>query len=493
MDINIPNENDKPLYISYSYLRETFLKNYKLNLFIIFITIAYSFYEIYYRNILYKYSFDLEKSIQENISNSISIVSYLTKIGGKEFIRLIISIMFLFFPIVKAMFFIVGIYLNIEINFIMKLWYADLRPFMEENSLYQGKCETSYGNPSGHSTLVTYIFLLLFVYIKDINFIKENILIKYFILGTFIKLIFSVISSRVILGVHSINQVIYGSLLGFDMFFIFAYMFKLDKMPVSYYKKFFKKRSYIITILFFIIIIIAIIFINQFIISKNINIDFVQYNTIINALCKKDVPEYKRFNYDVIFGSLLIFSILGGYLGQIFFWYLIDKLYKNKDININKKDVFDFSESIKKNNGIEFKDLGIDDEENSSIGVNNKENEDSNTENDNVKNYEEENLLIDELINNWPENRKLFSSITNILATLLIVVLCHAGSIFIPSEPDMNDIILSQIMISFKNFSSSFLFNSAGLYLIITITCGPYETLLEKLNKSQNKKIKIFK
>ena len=205
MDINIPNENDKPLYISYSYLRETFLKNYKLNLFIIFITIAYSFYEIYYRNILYKYSFDLEKSIQENISNSISIVSYLTKIGGKEFIRLIISIMFLFFPIVKAMFFIVGIYLNIEINFIMKLWYADLRPFMEENSLYQGKCETSYGNPSGHSTLVTYIFLLLFVYIKDINFIKENILIKYFIFGTFIKLIFSVISSRVILGVHSIN------------------------------------------------------------------------------------------------------------------------------------------------------------------------------------------------------------------------------------------------------------------------------------------------
>ena len=250
---------------------------------------------------------------------------------------------------------------------------------------------------------------------------------------------------------------------------------------------------HLITILFFIIIIIAIIFINQFIISKNINIDFVQYNTIINALCKKDVPEYKRFNYDVIFGSLLIFSILGGYLGQIFFWYLIDKLYKNKDININKKDVFDFSESIKKNNGIEFKDLGIDDEENSSIGVNNKENEDSNTENDNVKNYEEENLLIDELINNWPENRKLFSSITNILATLLIVVLCHAGSIFIPSEPDMNDIILSQIMISFKNFSSSFLFNSAGLYLIITITCGPYETLLEKLNKSKNKKIKIFK
>ena len=76
---------------------------------------------------------------------------------------------------------------------------------MEENSLYQGKCETSYGNPSGHSTLVIYIFLLLFVYLKDINFIKENILIKYFILGTFIKLIFSVISSRVILGVHSIN------------------------------------------------------------------------------------------------------------------------------------------------------------------------------------------------------------------------------------------------------------------------------------------------
>ena len=97
---------------------------------------------------------------------------------------------------------------------IIKLLYNDARPFWLNTILFQGKCETSYGNPSGHSLIAFYFYLSFAYYLCKNNFMKYNKSIK---IGIYITaFILSVLTafSRLVLGVHSLDQVIYGSLFG---------------------------------------------------------------------------------------------------------------------------------------------------------------------------------------------------------------------------------------------------------------------------------------
>ena len=436
---------------------------------------------------MFQFSLNFEKELQEKSPQIIIIIfKIITKVGGEYLIAVPILLVFIFFSFIKSSVFIAGFMICLQFHSMMKIWYGAIRPFWQNTNLYKGICDGGFGNPSGHSMVNTYLYLSLFVYIKEINILQGKYIFQGFILIFFIVWIFSIIFSRIILGMHSLNQVIYGTSLGLIFFLFFIQVFKLHKMPISYYKKFFKKTSYISYIFLIILLLSILSIINKFAFNNNINLE--KYNDILNKLCGSDYPNYRRFNNDGLFGSLIIFSILGMYLGQILFWYLIDNKYKRSNNNYKNIDgSINNKNNIKNENNSSLNDIEFDDisnneyDEDTSINVKNKDN-------DNEKNMEGlnnnyENRIIDELINDWADYRAyLFYPIKNIFIIILVIfVSLSPGLLLIIVTKNINLAFLFIFKFGIPFFSILFLLYSFGFFYIIKLSCGKKELLLKNL------------
>ena len=98
---------------------------------------------------------------------------------------------------------------------IIKVSVAQPRPFWIQGSGIQMKswtCYTEYGCPSGHS----WMGLVLLEYLLRLLARSQPLVKKHIFLGYFIVLIVQVLLmfSRVILGMHSFNEVLLGATLG---------------------------------------------------------------------------------------------------------------------------------------------------------------------------------------------------------------------------------------------------------------------------------------
>jgi hypothetical protein len=248
-------------------------------------------------------------------------------------------------------------------------------------------------------------------------------------------------------------------------------------MPVTYYKKLFKEKIYII------IIFSLILFLSIFSIISNFAFDnksiIKKYEKVLNEKCK-NLPEYRKFNLDGLYGSFIIFCLLGMYSGQIVFWYLIDNKYKNKKKRkkIKRRNLDHHNSSV--NEDI----IGDDSMEEEENDTDNSENDDDDDDDDN-----ENNRRIDELINNWNKNRVLlFSTCGTVIKILFVVILCFTPPllllIIIPNNINMVVVFILKFGIPF--FSLTFLLYGFGFYHIINISCGPKKILLKQINKEDN-------
>ena len=127
----------------------------------------------------------------------------------------------------------IGVIFMVYLHDVIKLFYGDPRPFWINNILFQGECETSYGNPSGHSLNSFYFFLSFCYYINKMKNIKNNNKMKIIIYLIAIFISGLIAFSRLVLGVNSVDQVIYGCALGIWLFLVFAFVFKIYDMPIS--------------------------------------------------------------------------------------------------------------------------------------------------------------------------------------------------------------------------------------------------------------------
>jgi membrane-associated phospholipid phosphatase len=107
--------------------------------------------------------------------------------------------------------------LSVFIQNIMKMLYREPRPFWEDPSVFTGECALEYGNPSGHSMMAA-VISVSFAFELSEALGKQRLL--YLQVGMFVFLslatgyIFLIGWSRVISGVHSWNQVLYGWIIG---------------------------------------------------------------------------------------------------------------------------------------------------------------------------------------------------------------------------------------------------------------------------------------
>ena len=337
----------------------------------------------------------------------------------------------------------------------MKIWYGSSRPFWENTKLYKGIADGGFGNPSGHTITTIYLHLTLFFYLRE-TFLNKKYKYQIIILLFFIIFIILVILSRIILGIHSLNQVLYASGLGLFSSLLITHILKLHQMPMLFYKKLFKDKVFIFCISGILSLLILLSILSCLFFNSNFNED--HYDQIIKGLT--DLPKYRKFNLDGLFGSFAAVAILGMYLGQVIFWYFIDNSYKTNKENKSGTKI-DFIINDNDNDNTELK--GIE------------------------KEYFEEddnNGLIDNLINNWNKNRSFkLCSLFRFIKFIFIVIICCSPLIFFLIIPkDINTVLIFIFKFGIPFFFTLFFTYSFGFFYLIKIFCGEKEDLLKRVN-----------
>ena len=332
INLNIKEQDKEFQLIEINYLSQMFFENLAINIIILLTFIILIILEYIYRRDLFNYSLTYEQNLQNFFTkNGILFFKLISLIGGYVLIGLGLFFVFCYYSLCKSIILFFGLIFVVYFHDILKLLYGDPRPFWVNTILFQDKCESSYGNPSGHSLMSFYFYTSLSYYICMLDTIKKNYTYNIAVYSIGIIIASLTAFSRLVLGVHSIDQVLYGSLLGLWLFVIFAYVFKMYDMPLSYYLRFYKDQKYSnIFIIFLILLLIIAVILHNLI---DIESDFKKYNLVMEKRCP-NLEKYKFYSNSCLAESLVILFLFGIYLGQYLFWFLVNRNNNlNNDIN----------------------------------------------------------------------------------------------------------------------------------------------------------------
>ena len=407
-----------------NYIISTFNKNKIKNIFILSLLPIIIISELYYRNKLYVFSIELGIKYQKYYSDVfLYFMKFITKFCCDYCCFIFLIIIFKIFSLIQTFIYLIGLILCIYIQSIMKIVYGNSRPFIDNHNLFKGLCDGGFGNPSGHSLVSAFIYLNFYHYLIKLKYISENKLLKIFYGFLFSILSILVFISRYILGLHSLNQIIFGAFIGIWIFLFIFILFKFDNISIISYRSIYQNKKYIIFISSFLLLCLFIPFWFSNIFNKNLN--YINLNEKLNYNCA-NVKVYKRFNNEGIFGCLIALSLFGFYFGQLIFWILFDKYYK-KSLNKNTNDYY----------------------------------------------------LIDELLNKWNKNKCLiFDKKENIYIFIKSLFICFSPIIlfFLINSNSVHIILIFKFGLPLA-LISFFLF-SFGLYYFVLIYLGNKEKIL---------------
>lgn len=293
--------------------------------------------ELFYRQPLFDESIDFELKWRQN-AWGFTKTSYniITNLGGEYGLILYLIIIYFFFPLTKSFCFMIGVIACTYLDNIMKLWYHDPRPFWEESKLHSN-CDGGFGNPSGHSFISTFTYLGVYKLLSQTKIVSKNIWVEMTLFVFCVLMIIGIVLSRVILGMHSLDQVFYGCSLGLAVYFLLFHILYMQNMKVETFTKLFTsvQNLIIITAIFFISLLSLLL--------SYLLIDFTavtdKYKESLSTSCPQyfDNKQYRRFQNDGFFGGLTLFCLMGAYYGQYFLWYKMHSQYgENRDELINK-------------------------------------------------------------------------------------------------------------------------------------------------------------
>lgn len=135
-------------------------------------------------------------------------------------------------------------------NTYLKMIYHNPRPYYSSDDIAAMTCSPGYGNPSGHCLLTIGVYGTLWIYLftskydsNSSTFPKywQREVAKWFSLLLIIVTIGCTFVARMHLGAHSLNQTIYGSLLGIWVVFTFGIV--LAPCIDSHFENFVKQGS----------------------------------------------------------------------------------------------------------------------------------------------------------------------------------------------------------------------------------------------------------
>lgn len=297
--------------------------------------------EILYRNKLYEISVDyIEKIKQEGFFHyfyyfwSVIFLLAMMIIG--------ITITLVFYPI---NIFFSYLSLQIILVFIMcllKSLYSNPRPMWDiylENQKNRTdiflptptECDGGFGNPSGHALSSTYILSLWDLFINSHYFRKiegkKKLFVKYFTLILSLTCIIFIIYSRINRQIHSFNQIIFGTILGFAVIFTFCYILDINKKDTNIFMEALNSYKFILIPIFIILFATSVIL---GLLRHNNNEE--KYLFILENYCH--YTKEQLFGKNTTLFSSIILLFIGSYAGLLFL------RYKIKKKNLNNEKVF---------------------------------------------------------------------------------------------------------------------------------------------------------
>lgn len=127
-------------------------------------------------------------------------------------------------------------FIIVGIGQFMKLVYHHPRPFWVNSKITGVTCEKGFGHPSGHSSAPLFVLYAVYVdYILEMESVKNNQILQIVIGVSFIVLDLGIIYGRLYLGVHGIDQVTYGAILGIYYCVFYEFFSRQHMMMVLTY------------------------------------------------------------------------------------------------------------------------------------------------------------------------------------------------------------------------------------------------------------------
>jgi membrane-associated phospholipid phosphatase len=193
---------------------------------------------------LFDMSIPIINSLQEH-ETLVNIMSHITMLGAKKFKCLMLAVTFSLCNHYHSFLYALIAYTAMAFCGILKINFQQPRPFWLSDDVKTPFCPFAYGYPSNHVISTIPAFLIFY----EIIFYRFEIDKKvrgrvYWWIGFSFVLTLSVVVgfSRMVLGVHSLDQVVFGEMMGFALYYLFLYILDLDlRNPVPYFRIMFSK------------------------------------------------------------------------------------------------------------------------------------------------------------------------------------------------------------------------------------------------------------
>jgi membrane-associated phospholipid phosphatase len=137
-------------------------------------------------------------------------VEFVSSLGGGIEMVVLVMVTFLMGTRPKYFYYLAAFSLDKCLIGLMKQVYHNPRPYMVQSDIHAYHCSKEFGNPSGHSSSACLISTLLFLDLGQ--HFPLPLRIPALLLALFWAI--GIPFSRYLLGVHSLDQVVYGFSLG---------------------------------------------------------------------------------------------------------------------------------------------------------------------------------------------------------------------------------------------------------------------------------------
>lgn len=275
--------------------------------------------EQFYSNPLFKVSIPYIEAVQgkepgENfLLYAAEIVSYL----GNAIYVPIIFVVYNFANIYKSYVLLMTLLLSTAMISILKMIYIQQRPYWVSDKIVPFGCEGGWGNPSGHSLSCTAFYLTLWEIIFECSKLRNKKVLKYTSLGCTIILILMILFSRNFVGAHSLNQILYGGLLGFGLYFFLFHVLCIRLNDSKQFAKFleFRNLTYYLINFFILLFAFLVYYFNQ-------NNDYLnKWDKAIDTNGCSEIPNNKRLQNEGFITFAIFMTNLGAFMGVKFEYY----------------------------------------------------------------------------------------------------------------------------------------------------------------------------
>lgn len=289
--------------------------------------------EFLYREDLFIRSLSIIKNWQRDMSNGQYIFfKFLISLGSAPGFITLLAILHVFFPIHKSFTFLNVFLFSYFFNNWMKILYSSPRPFWIDPEIKKS-CNGGFGNPSGHAMCSASVFLAFAHIVTDFKYFTETFVRKMarvLVFLFFIAVIIAIMLSRVYLAAHSVNQILFGSLLGVAIYFFVFNIVRMHKLEGSKFFEFLLNRTWSIISMVVYTILLLIGLITWGSLRGNNNI----YEESLQATCG-EIDKYRTFYDDGLYGILSLCGLIGAHGGLILLAHYINKGYSDKKDYVN--------------------------------------------------------------------------------------------------------------------------------------------------------------